>query len=616
MNATLTSVSLEKVFANPWQPRKSVDLPAIMELALSIVRDGLMQPPVARRAPDGDGYQLAIGHRRLEAYRHLSDAQRQVQKHRETKQYYDGNAQNKELITPVIRAMDRQGRTFEEIPLNILDLTDQQMFEMAVAENLQRQDLNPVEIAEAEQRYMTEFGKNSREAAEFFGKSDATIRGDVRLLELPQPAKEKLAGGEITIGAARKLLTIQRAVGSEAASKAVKAMAEPGAEAEEIINRTLRLSEGSVEMWGSWRDQDKPLAGYGLWPLALPKSGFPDDLLPELTKGAALKALGIESENIPDSFSDVFTCLKYDPSGYQKYIGTGWIDDNLIERLVHLIDPPGCSTCPYYARVEHAHYCAFAACRKRKIQAWGQAELALYSKTLGIPAYAADVHGKDVVALKVEYGDKGKAKKLFDARTDICLRAKYSSNQAMYANKHDFTDSYLVEAVVVGETARKLIEKRKQANGRSEQEQQWAEESRRRNIDWENRRHSGAFIKEVAGLVFAPAFVGMDKVEPLVALLHRGDIVIAGFEKASRGKKLELLRQEMAERALDNVIGYAIQERGPLAVAGHLQGVATTWGVTLPADWLKLAEPYLAGLEEYEGLDGQKVVVSAETAAA
>jgi IS5 family transposase len=118
----------------------------------------------------------------------------------------------------------------------------------------------------------------------------------------------------------------------------------------------------------------------------------------------------------------------------------------------------------------------------------------------------------------------------------------------------------------------------------------------------------------VAAPIFAPAFYGMKKIEPLLALL--GKDPDKKFEAASQGKKLELLRQELAEHALDNIVDHQIKKNGPLTTAKHLQGIAKTWGVKLPENWLELAQPFLEGLKEYEGLDGKTVIVSAETEAA
>ncbi len=599
---------LDLIEPNPWQSRQSNDPAGIEELALSIARDGLMQIPVGRPIPvpppsgEGSIFQLAIGHRRLEAFRLLASIQCGLE---------DGN--KLELIEWVhAHAAVKAGRDFNVMPLEVQDLTDQQMFEMAISENIRRKDLNPVELAAAMKRYMDEFHATSRQAGEFFGVNDATVRGTVRLLDLPATVQEKLAAGEMTVGMARKLLTVQRVAGEEAVTKVTEELSEPNADVESVINHQLKASTGGIEMWGTWRDQEAPLAGAGLWPLATSKENFPNDLLPALGETEAAKALGQEfTAELRAKLKVWLSELNYEPERAQKLIADG-APENDIERLAHLVVPPACTACMFYARVDKAHYCAFATCHKRKIKAWCQAELQRLSKELAIPIYDPQEHGKETYTLKKEWNDNGKFENIFDAHTDICLQAKYNSSQSMYGSKYDFTDSYTVQAILVGKAAHKLIEQRRKANSPSEQGKKYAEESRQRDIEWANRRRSDDFIKKVAAPIFAPAFAGMDSVEPLLALLgrDRGD---KEFEKAGKGKKLELLRQKMAERALSNTIDFPIEKKGPLATAKYLQGVAITWEVKLPENWLELAWPFLDGLTEYEGLDGKTVVVSAET---
>jgi ParB family chromosome partitioning protein len=600
----IENIKLDQIEPNPWQPRQSDDPAGIEELAFSIARDGLLQVPVGRPIPNVDGkFQLSIGHRRLEAFRMLADVQIG------NEHGLDGN--HPVLIEPVRKAL-AAGRKFFEMPLDVQDLTDLQMFEMAISENFQRKDLNPVEQAAAMKRYMDEFGKNSKEAGEFFGVNDATVRGTVRLLDLPPVAQEKLAAGEMTVGTARKLLTVQRAAGEAAAKEMTSQLSKPNADIEEVVNSQLKRNTEGVEMWASWKDQESPQAGVGLWPLATSKENFPNDLLPVISEAEEAKALGQEfTAELRAKLRkwNEALCLRK-PDLAQKLIADG-APENDVERLMHLIDPPACTACPFYARMDKQHYCAFAACHKRKVKAWSQAELRRLSKELSITVYDPKEHGKETYALEKEWRDENGAQKLFDARSEVCLQAKYKTS--MYGNKHDFTDSCTVQAIAVGKTAHKLIEQRKKANDRSATKSRDAEQERLSNIEWENRKLSVSFIEKVAVPIFAPVFAGMDKVEPLLALLRiKPD---KEFEKAGKGKKLEMLRQKIAGQALDYVVDFPMKKNGPLATAKHLQGVAKTWGVKLPDNWLDLAQPFLKGLKEYKGLDGKTVVVSKETKA-
>lgn len=197
-NNLVVNVLLECFLPNPWQPRESEDAEHIKKIALSIAQDGLMQVPVGRwvdaelkPAPNMEatnqinlntllenGYrvQLAFGHSRLAAFKWLED----VKNHSDL-------VGNWALMPVVVR-----------------DLSDDEMFRMAVGENLARKDLTAIEEARAMARYRDEFGKNSAQIGEVFGVSESTVRGKMRLLNLP--AEVQAASRELSEGTMRELL--------------------------------------------------------------------------------------------------------------------------------------------------------------------------------------------------------------------------------------------------------------------------------------------------------------------------------------------------------------------------------------------------------------------------
>lgn len=589
MNDTIL-IMIDKIAPNPYQMRQAEDPLAVAELAANIEKNTLLQPPTVRMVQDlglhrmrvnwdqRHEYEIAFGHIRLAAYKLLV----------------------------------RQDKPdYASIPCFVKDLSDLQMFEMAVAENIKRRDLNPIERARTMHTYMETFKKTSAETGEFFNVDESTVRGAVRLLGLPDIAQEKLAAGEITVDVARKLLTVQRIAGAEAVNEVVEELADKSTNPEEIINHQLKYITKGIEMWMGWKDQEKPLAGVGLWPLALSKEDFPNEYLPELRATDVAKALDLEfTADLRAQLDAWLVRLNFNPSSAADLILEGTPEDD-IERLAHLIAPPACTACPFYARLDKTHYCAFSACHKRKVKAWCRKEEVRLSKKLGIPVYDPQQHGKEMIPLKTSWNDNGKNKKIFDAKTDVYLDTKYTSSNSMYGNKHDFTESYLVQAVLVGQTARKLLEKKKKAD---EAESGIGSNDRLWKIVRENNAHCRDFVLQIAVPLFASAFAALDKPEPIIALTGF-DIGDEEYKKATRGRKLELLRQGLAEQALEHSLyedDYP-EDKGPLAVAKYLQGVAKTWGIKLPKDWLTLAEPYLEGLLEYEGLDGKAVVVSVET---
>jgi ParB family transcriptional regulator, chromosome partitioning protein len=164
---TLMQIRVDQVEANPNQPRKAFDSNALEELSASIRSSGLIQPVVVRR--QGSGFQLIAGERRWRAARHAGLTQ-----------------------TPAI----------------VREVTDAESLELALVENLLREDLNPMEEGEAFDRLLTQFGWTQEELAQRVGKDRSSISNALRLLRLPLPIQEDLRSGRLTMGHARALLAL------------------------------------------------------------------------------------------------------------------------------------------------------------------------------------------------------------------------------------------------------------------------------------------------------------------------------------------------------------------------------------------------------------------------
>jgi ParB family chromosome partitioning protein len=167
----LVRVPLSAIIDNPFQIRSVYDESALSALAESIQDVGLLQVPAARKV--GDKFQLCFGHRRKKAFEKL---------------YMSG--------------LEMYG----EMPLVVLELTDREMFESCLIENLKRADLDPIEKAKALKVYMDQFGANSVQAARMFGIPEGTIRGTIRLLKLPEEIQKQVRTGKLSQRQARKLL--------------------------------------------------------------------------------------------------------------------------------------------------------------------------------------------------------------------------------------------------------------------------------------------------------------------------------------------------------------------------------------------------------------------------
>lgn len=166
-------VTLELIQDNPYQMRTVYDESQLTALAESIRDIGLLQVPVARKVDKK--YQLSFGHRRKRAFEQLYRT-------------------------------DWAAIVEKTMPLIVLPLTDREMFEICISENLKRADLSPIEKAEALKQYMDTFGATSIEAGKLFNLPESTVRGTVRLLKLPEEAKQQLQAGKISQTHARRIL--------------------------------------------------------------------------------------------------------------------------------------------------------------------------------------------------------------------------------------------------------------------------------------------------------------------------------------------------------------------------------------------------------------------------
>ncbi|MDD2282535.1 MAG: ParB/RepB/Spo0J family partition protein [Eubacteriales bacterium] len=162
-----SEVSLDSIVPNPHQPRRTFDQEALEELAQSIAQHGLLQPIVVR--PHLGRYQLVAGERRF-------------------------------------RAAKLAGKS--SIPAVIMDLTDRQLAEISLVENLQREDLNPLEEANAYSQLIKEFNLTQEALATRIGKSRSAIANTLRLLNLAPPVQSMVADGRISPGHARTLLSL------------------------------------------------------------------------------------------------------------------------------------------------------------------------------------------------------------------------------------------------------------------------------------------------------------------------------------------------------------------------------------------------------------------------
>ena len=160
-------VATDGIEANPFQPRKYVDDDRLKELSESIKADGVLQPVVVRRR--GTKYELVMGERRLRAARLAGMAM---------------------------------------IPVVIRDVSDADSLRLAIVENIQRENLNSIEEAQAYRRLISEFGVSQADVAGMVGKDRSSIANTIRLLNLPQEVQGMIQEGALSAGHARALLAL------------------------------------------------------------------------------------------------------------------------------------------------------------------------------------------------------------------------------------------------------------------------------------------------------------------------------------------------------------------------------------------------------------------------
>ena len=168
-NYSAVELEVGRIGFSPYQPRESIDEEKLQELVNSIRVHGVLQPIVVRPSGGGD-YELVAGERRLRA-----------------------------AIAAGLRT----------IPAVVRDLTNEQSLEVALIENLQREDINPIDAALAYRRLTEEFGLSQEELAFGLGKSRSTIANTLRLLNLPQEIQEHVRAGRLTEGHARAILAAE-----------------------------------------------------------------------------------------------------------------------------------------------------------------------------------------------------------------------------------------------------------------------------------------------------------------------------------------------------------------------------------------------------------------------
>jgi ParB family chromosome partitioning protein len=198
----LRHIAVGKLGPGKYQPRTAIDVDRLTELAESIKAQGVIQPIVAREVGK-DKFEIIAGERRW-------------------------------------RAAMQAG--LDDVPVVLREVDDRAVIAMALIENIQREDLNPLEEAVALSRLIDEFSLTHQQAAEAVGRSRAAVSNMLRLLELPEPIRELLEAKRLEMGHARALLTLAPATANALAKEA----AEQGLSVREVERRAQQLAQGKI----------------------------------------------------------------------------------------------------------------------------------------------------------------------------------------------------------------------------------------------------------------------------------------------------------------------------------------------------------------------------------
>jgi len=210
------SFDISKIEPNPYQPRMHMEPEELIKIADSIREHGIIQPLIVTKKKDSDSYYLIAGERRL-------------------------------------RAAQLAG--LKSVPVVIKDSSPQQMLEIAIVENVQRQDLNPLEEAYAYKQFQDEFGLSHSAIAKKVGLNRSTITNKLRLLQLPEPVKEDVLNGKVTEGHARALMGIKDSTSLIAAADIVAKRELSVRETEALVRKITYGKGGTTRLWKTTDEQ-------------------------------------------------------------------------------------------------------------------------------------------------------------------------------------------------------------------------------------------------------------------------------------------------------------------------------------------------------------------------
>lgn len=589
MNGQQVNAPIEKIIDNPHQSKER-DYSDIEEFALGIAEFGLLNKPNAK-AENGH-FVLKEGHRRKRGFQWL----KANWKARGLTNRYDG---------------------YTYMPLEVGTFSDDDMFDHMVVENVHRKDLKAMEKSRLLHQYKERHPEaTSKQMGLVFNMKDSTVRVVMSYTKLPTEAQKALDDGDISEGTARSLLSMQK-VAPTAVIKVLEEIEDDKKDTENSRWGGLRTQEEIVldllsdqpevkELWWDSRGKEKPRAG-GSDSWLLDAKNFPNHYLPALTHVDAAAALGVQDDQA--TLGLIGGLLGYSPitnndvdevkqsANFQELVE---INPQHGAKLVHLLNPPACSSCPFYTTLRGTHYCGMRTCFERKSSAWNRESLHKASKSLGIAIYDAEADGAFRVLTDTHWSDSTKDRELFKKRSkDLRLAFMADIDRKKDQNGYDGVPKGSV-VLAVGKAMQELQEKKQEAR---------VEKDRTHEVDElvRKQRHSLAWhVTEYLTTMF-------DGINEHALQVVKETYGFKWSHHAVNDVDMEdVPEDDHYDRRMLALMMVMEAEQGPwnqtcVKYAEGLVATAKTWGVKIPARFLKLAEQADAEIKEL------KKSVAAET---
>ncbi len=592
-------IPLERIKPNPFQTRLEEDKEHVASLAADILQHDLLQAPAGRFVDPGAEVELAFGMSRLAAFRLL-------------------DAESSEPGTGPWSAM----------PVEIRKLTDREMFEAGLAENLKRKDLSPIEKASAMRRYMKEFDATSDDTAILFGYKDGgSVRNALSLLGLPAGVQEKLQDGTLPERAGRSMVSLAKlnpAKATDIAQKAAKGEITPVELEEEIgfaMSRNAELLSSSYQrgrVGGEWwaLDEGAP-AGDGHITDAMLAEGTAD-VVKRLKLGpGAIKRGGRTRAGMVGARERRSGALFQIADSLRQGLTTRELVElhtqpaELVDRVAHLLRPPACSACPFHSLHSGDHYCGLAPCFRAKRKGWIAAELRKVQAKRNMAGIAVHNAGADGRALGYPdhvYYDDGKSlaaafkRWLLEKNPDLRLQEHATPDRGGH------TGSAFVRLAVVGATRDRVLKAREGAKTREATRRTDWDAVRRK--EQQNHRQAEALMARLAP-EFAKPFESIALLSTLQLILRmvddngpgRGGSWRKGTRKLFEEDDPALPAKQRAQRTRVELghylIGWGVhwsaQGQGLAATRKAIEGLAKRVGLKLKASVLEEAVKAVAG---------------------